>query len=180
MVICGGMLRPGSTRVANSPSTSPPRTLTAPISVIDSVCAEPPVVSRSTTTKVTSRNGSPSSSKLRCEDNPGATIGSVNGCRSKPVADGVKPSNADGKRAGARLPNAEAIGGTELESADPAVDGPAGTTFAGRESVPTGGRTSRNSAMVVNVEHRYDSAGLRRAEVLSAHPGTGWGVRGFT
>ncbi len=65
MVICGGMDRPGSTSVANSPSTSPPRTLTAPISVMASVCADPPVVSRSTTTNVTSRSGSPSSSKLR-------------------------------------------------------------------------------------------------------------------
>ena len=34
--ICGGMSRPGSTSVANSPSTTPPRTLTAPISVISS------------------------------------------------------------------------------------------------------------------------------------------------
>ncbi len=62
-VISGGMPRPGSTSVANSPSTSPPRTLTAPISVIASVSAPPPVVSRSTTTKVTSRSGSSSSSK---------------------------------------------------------------------------------------------------------------------
>jgi hypothetical protein len=57
-MICGGMLRPGSTSVASSPSTSPPRTLTAPISVIESWFspdAEPPVVSRSTTTKVVSR-----------------------------------------------------------------------------------------------------------------------------
>ena len=63
VTIWGGMARPGSTRVASSPSTSPPRTLTAPISVIaswsfrpgaDSV-ARPPVVSRSTTTNVMSR-----------------------------------------------------------------------------------------------------------------------------
>ena len=56
--ICGGMARPGSTRVANSPSTSPPRTLTAPISVMasrPSPLARPPVVSRSTTTNVVSR-----------------------------------------------------------------------------------------------------------------------------
>ena len=58
--ICGGMLRPGSTRVASSPSTSPPRTLTAPISVMASTLspsplARPPVVSRSTTTNVVSR-----------------------------------------------------------------------------------------------------------------------------
>ena len=60
--ICGGMLRCGSTRVANSPSTTPPRTLTAPISVMASgtvpslPVVRPPVVSRSTTTKVVSRN----------------------------------------------------------------------------------------------------------------------------
>ena len=56
--ICGGMLRPGSTSVASSPSTAPPRTLTAPISVIaswPSPVARPPVVSRSTTTNVVSR-----------------------------------------------------------------------------------------------------------------------------
>ena len=60
--ICGGMLRCGSTRVANSPSTTPPRTLTAPISVMASATfpsravMRPPVVSRSTTTKVVSRS----------------------------------------------------------------------------------------------------------------------------
>ena len=54
----------GLTRVWNSPSTSPPRTLTAPISVIiDPPAAEPPVVSRSTTQNVMSRSGRPSSSK---------------------------------------------------------------------------------------------------------------------
>lgn len=59
---CGGMLRCGSTRVPNSPSTTPPRTLTAPISVMASAVApsfprlRPPVVSRSTTTKVVSRS----------------------------------------------------------------------------------------------------------------------------
>ena len=60
----GGIDRPGSTSVANSPTTSPPRTFTAPISVIASVSALPPVVSRSTTTKVVSCNGVSSSSKL--------------------------------------------------------------------------------------------------------------------
>jgi hypothetical protein len=60
----GGMGTPGSTSVWNSPSTSPPRTLTAPISVISHACGEPPVVSRSTTTNVTSWSGVPSSSKL--------------------------------------------------------------------------------------------------------------------
>ena len=60
--IWGGMLRCGSTSVANSPSTTPPRTLTAPISVMASGAfppvpfVRPPVVSRSTTTKVVSRS----------------------------------------------------------------------------------------------------------------------------
>ena len=58
----------GLTSVWNSPRTSPPRTLTAPISVIiEPPAAEPPVVSRSTTQKVRSRRGRPSSSKLRCD-----------------------------------------------------------------------------------------------------------------
>ncbi|CAG7463325.1 hypothetical protein PICSAR35_04561 [Mycobacterium avium subsp. paratuberculosis] len=76
-MIWGGMLRCGSTRVANSPSTTPPRTLTAPISVMASgavssvLVLRPPVVSRSTTTKVVSRsatssgpNAGPTSAKL--------------------------------------------------------------------------------------------------------------------
>ncbi len=62
----GGMPPPGFTRVWNTPSTTPPRTRTAPNSVIADAAGEPPVVSRSTTTKVTSRNGVPSSSKLPC------------------------------------------------------------------------------------------------------------------
>src|SRR3954470_22307600 len=61
--ISGGMPRPGSTSVANSPTTSPPRTLTAPISVIVSSSLTP-VVSRSNTTNVVARNGVPSSSKV--------------------------------------------------------------------------------------------------------------------
>ncbi len=60
----GGIARPGSTRVPSSPSTSPPRTFTAPISVIASDSELPPVVSRSTTTKVVSRRGVSSSSKV--------------------------------------------------------------------------------------------------------------------
>ena len=45
----------GLTSVWNSPSTSPPRTLTAPTSVIiEPSLADPPVVSRSTTQNVTS------------------------------------------------------------------------------------------------------------------------------
>jgi hypothetical protein len=60
----GGIGSCGLTRLWNSPSTSPPRTLTAPISVIEDTPGAPPVVSRSTTQKVTSRSGVPSSSKL--------------------------------------------------------------------------------------------------------------------
>ena len=55
---------PGSTSVWNSPSTSPPRTFTAPISVIPAPAGEPPVVSRSTTTNVTSCSGVPRSSSV--------------------------------------------------------------------------------------------------------------------
>ena len=60
----GGIGSPGLTSVWNSPSTSPPRTFTAPISVIAHDCGLPPVVSRSTTTNVTSRSGVPSSSNV--------------------------------------------------------------------------------------------------------------------
>lgn len=55
----GGIGQPGFTRVCSSPSSWPPRTLTAPISVISLVAGLPPVVSRSTTTKVTSCSGVP-------------------------------------------------------------------------------------------------------------------------
>ncbi len=55
---------PGSTRVWNSPSTSPPRTFTAPISVMAAAVGEPPVVSRSTTTNVTAESGVPMSSSV--------------------------------------------------------------------------------------------------------------------
>ncbi len=51
--------------MANSPITSPPRTLTAPISVIESVPVLP-VVSRSTTTNVVACSGWASSSRLSC------------------------------------------------------------------------------------------------------------------
>ena len=62
-----GIASCGLTRVWNSPSTSPPRTFTAPISVIiEPPAADPPVVSRSTTQNVVSRSARPSSSKLRC------------------------------------------------------------------------------------------------------------------
>jgi hypothetical protein len=62
----GGISQPGSTSVWNSPSTAPPRTFTAPISVIALSFGEPPVVSRSTTTNVTSASGVPSSSIVAC------------------------------------------------------------------------------------------------------------------
>ena len=65
-VIFGGIARPGLTSVWNVPSTSPPLTLTAPISVIKSSCRLPPVVSRSTMQNVTSLSGRPSSSNDRC------------------------------------------------------------------------------------------------------------------
>ena len=68
-VICGGIARPGLTSVWNVPRHSPPRTLTAPTSVIVSSARLPPVVSRSSTQNVTSASGVPrssKSSKLRC------------------------------------------------------------------------------------------------------------------
>ncbi len=57
----GGIGASGRTSVASSARTSPPRIFTAPISVISLSAARLPVVSRSTTTKVTSRRGRPSS-----------------------------------------------------------------------------------------------------------------------
>src|SRR6478752_4672032 len=106
IVICGGIDRPGSTRVANSPSTSPARTLTAPISVIASVSDEPPVVSRSTTTKVISRSGSPSSSKLRWVDvwvdvwvdTAGLTTGSTVDRRLRPPVQGAPDGDPNSGR----------------------------------------------------------------------------------
>ena len=59
-----GMGSAGLTRVWNSPSTSPPRTLTAPISVMPHCAGVPPVVSRSTTTNVTPARGVPRSSNV--------------------------------------------------------------------------------------------------------------------
>ncbi len=55
-VMNAGMRSPGLTSVPNSPSTSPPRTLTAPISVMPPPSGAPPVVSRSTTTKVVAKS----------------------------------------------------------------------------------------------------------------------------
>ena len=54
----------GLTSVWNSPITSPPRTLTAPTSVMCAAAGLPPVVSRSTTTKVTADSAVPSSSSV--------------------------------------------------------------------------------------------------------------------
>ena len=54
----------GLTSVWNSPCTTPPRTLTAPISVIPQWSGLPPVVSRSTTTNVTSASAVPRSSNV--------------------------------------------------------------------------------------------------------------------
>ena len=61
--IIAGMGPEGRTRVWNSPSGSPPHTLTAPISVI-SDSGPAPVVSRSTTQKVVACRWRPRSSKL--------------------------------------------------------------------------------------------------------------------
>ena len=68
--IIAGMGTEGRTRVWNSPSTSPPQTFTAPISVI---CASDPapVVSRSTTQKAVVRRWDPRSSKLGWESSAG-------------------------------------------------------------------------------------------------------------
>ena len=63
-VTVGAMARPGFTRVENVPSTSPPLTFTAPISVIMSPSGEPPVVSRSMTEKVHSESGGQRLSRL--------------------------------------------------------------------------------------------------------------------
>src|SRR5947209_18939596 len=62
----GGMATPGFTSVWNVPRHSPPRSFTAPTPVMAQELAEPPVVSRSTTTKVTSWRGAPNSSNDGC------------------------------------------------------------------------------------------------------------------
>src|SRR4051794_13885631 len=100
---------PGSTSVWNSPSTSPPRTLTAPISVIALSFGEPPVVSRSTTTKVTPDSGVPRSSMVACwyltpgAADPGAT--------DPGAADpGGAPGPATGGRSGADTDGADRNG----------------------------------------------------------------------
>ena len=63
-VISGGIAMPGFTNVWNVPRHSPPRTFTAPISVIRPSVGLPPVVSRSTTQKVVSARAAPSKSRL--------------------------------------------------------------------------------------------------------------------
>ena len=60
-VISAGTGHSGSTSVLNSATILPPRTLTAPISVIREDVVLVPVVSRSSTTKVTSDSGVPRS-----------------------------------------------------------------------------------------------------------------------
>ncbi|MBL0202973.1 MAG: hypothetical protein IPQ14_01240 [Candidatus Microthrix sp.] len=62
-VMLVGMARPGFTSVWKVPKQAPPRTLTAPTSVMRSTPGLPPVVSRSTTQNVTSANGVPRSSR---------------------------------------------------------------------------------------------------------------------
>jgi hypothetical protein len=101
----GGMAVRGLTRVWNSPTTSPPRTRTAPISVMSQDAAEPPVVSRSTTTNSTSRSGRPSSSKLawtgtsgRAGDAAWVTGGTLGA-----------PSDGSGERRASRPPYARPV-----------------------------------------------------------------------
>jgi hypothetical protein len=55
----GGTGIPGLTREANSPCRRPPRTRTAPISVIAAASGDQPVVSRSTTANSSSASGTP-------------------------------------------------------------------------------------------------------------------------
>ena len=65
-VIDGGIGSPGFTSVWNVPRHSPPRSFTAPISVMRALLGrDPPVVSTSTTQNVTWCNGVPRSSNER-------------------------------------------------------------------------------------------------------------------
>ncbi|CAB5020417.1 unannotated protein [freshwater metagenome] len=66
----GGIGTPGFTSVENSPMTSPPRMRTAPISVMPASAGLPPVVSRSTTTKVAWDSGRPRPSVVNCSCMP--------------------------------------------------------------------------------------------------------------
>ena len=79
-----GIGSPGLTRVWNSPRGSPPRTLTAPISVMPHSAGAPPVVSRSTTTNVTSAREVPRSSNvdwIACMPRPYAGVPTTPGRR---------------------------------------------------------------------------------------------------
>ncbi len=75
IVIIGGIGTPGFTSVSNRPSNSPPRSLSAPSSVIASALAEPPVVSRSSTTNVVSESGVPRSASDCWRRRPNAAGG---------------------------------------------------------------------------------------------------------
>ncbi len=65
-VMNGGIRWSGRTKVWYVASSSPPRNRAAATSVSDAVAGDPPVVSTSTTTKVTWLRGVPSSSEDRC------------------------------------------------------------------------------------------------------------------
>ena len=93
----GGMAVWGLTRVWNSPRTSPPRTLTAPISVIiEPAAAEPPVVSRSTTQKVmlAQRPAELVESTLRLPARPDIVVGNLADARAA-----EEPHVPEGRRA---------------------------------------------------------------------------------
>ena len=75
IVIIGGIGTPGFTNVSNRPRSSPPRIRSAPISVMASTAGDVPVVSRSTTTKVTSESGIPRSSSVCWRGGPGGAVG---------------------------------------------------------------------------------------------------------
>ena len=60
-----GIGTPGAQKVRNSPMISPPRTFTAPISVIPASTGLPPAVSRSTTTNVVWASDLPMSEIVR-------------------------------------------------------------------------------------------------------------------
>ena len=102
----GGTPVPGSTSVASSPIRSPPRTLTAPISVIASPCAEPPVVSRSSTTNVTSRSGVPSSSNDSCVEAEAGTQRQASRApdKNRAAPGGPAPEHRDTTNGPGRLP----------------------------------------------------------------------------
>ena len=89
-----GMAWPGFTRVANSASIRPPRTRTAPISVIPAVSGDQPVVSMSTTAKsrlcsVRHRSASPGRASPGPRHSPG---------RASPEPPGIAGSERDTPR----------------------------------------------------------------------------------